>query len=142
MSKVGERPADPRVASPEILLGHPHHEPGELGWRDRPASASAGTAVVLLGDQPPVPAENRVGSDDACHSSQRPLSESLASHGESAALGVGQPKRSTAELLAEDAILLSQIVDQILLVAIQPSGQGEDEELQRMGHRPRLRRQD
>ena len=55
---------------------------------------------------------------------------------------VGQAKRSTAELFAEAPILLSQIVDQILLVAVQPSSEGEDEELQSRGHRPRLRRSD
>ena len=35
--------------------------------------------------------------------------------------------------------LMSQVVDQILLLAVQPSGQGEDEELQSMWHAPRLR---
>ena len=53
-----------------------------------------------------------------------------------------KPKRQAAELLAEDSVLFSQIVDQVLLVAVQPSGQGEDEELQSMRHRPRLRRSD
>ncbi len=71
-----------------------------------------------------------------------PPSEPLAAHSESAALGVSQPKRLRAELLVEDPILLSQVVDQILLVTVQPSSEGEDEELQSMGHRPRLRRQD
>ncbi len=124
------------------LHGHPDDELGELAWRQRPASTSAGTAVVLLGDQSAVPAENRVGRDDACHLHQCPSSEFRAAHCESAALGVGQAKWSTSELLAEDPILLSQIVDQILLVAVQPASEGEDEELQSMGHRPRLRRED
>jgi hypothetical protein len=37
----------------------------------------------------------------------------LAAHRESTALGVCEPKRSRAKLLAENAILLSEIVDQI-----------------------------
>ena len=63
-----------------------YHRPG----RHRPSPTSAGTAIVLLGDQPPVPAENRVGRDDACHLTQDPPAEFLASHRESPALGVGQ----------------------------------------------------
>ena len=38
--------------------------------------------------------------------------------------------RPTGNLLAENAILLSQIVDEILLTAVQPASEGEDEELQ------------
>ena len=77
-----------------------------------------GTAVVLLRDQSPVPTQNRVGRDDACHLSQRSAAELPAAHREPSALRVSQPKRPTANLLAEDSILLSQIVDQILLMAV------------------------
>ena len=41
-------------------------------------------------------------------------------------------------MLAEDAILLSEIVNHIFLVAIHPASNSEHEELQRMGHRERL----
>jgi hypothetical protein len=37
-------------------------------------------------------------------------------------------------LLAEDAILLSEIVDQIYLVTIHPASNSEHEELQHVGH--------
>ena len=57
---------------------------------------------------------------------------------QSTALGVGEPKRSGTQVLAEDAILLSEIVDRIFLVAIHPASNGEYEELQRIGHRERL----
>ena len=67
---------------------------------------------------------------------------SLAAHGKSATSGVSQPKRLTDELFGEDPILLSQIVNQIRLVVVQPSSQREDEELQSMGLRPSLRRSD
>ena len=62
----------------------------------------------------------------------------LAAYRESTALGVCEPKRSGTQLLAEDAILLSEIVDQIFLVAIHQASNGEYEELQRIGHRERL----
>ena len=41
-------------------------------------------------------------------------------------------------MFPEDAILLTEIVDPIFLVAIYPASNGEHEELHRMGHRQRL----
>ena len=61
-----------------------------------------------------------------------------ATHRESTALGVCEPKRSRTKLFAEDAILFSEIVNHIFLVAIHPASNSEHEELQRMGHRERL----
>ena len=58
--------------------------------------------------------------------------------GESPALGIDQAKRPTAQLLPEDAILLSEIVDQVFLVAVHPASDGEHEEVQSMWHRQRL----
>ena len=63
------------------------HEVGHLAWRDRPASTAAGAAVVLPGNQPPVPAEHRLRRDDAGDLRQNPPAAFLASHRESTALG-------------------------------------------------------
>ena len=92
VAEVGERAADPRVAPRRILTRHPYDEFGHRPGCHRPTPA--GTAIVLLGDQTPVPAENRVRHDDACHLTQDPPAEFLASHREATALGVGQAKRS------------------------------------------------
>ena len=47
-------------------------------------------------------------------------------------------QRTTAQLLSEHPILLAEIVDQILLVAVQPASSGEDQKLQCIGHPVRL----
>ena len=65
VAEVRERPADPCVPPLGILDRHPDHERGHVTSRHRPASTAAGAAVVRLGDQSPVPAENRVRRDDA-----------------------------------------------------------------------------
>ena len=105
-------------------------EVGHLAWRYRPASTSAGAAVVLPGNQPPVPAENRVRRDDAGDLRQNPPAEFLASHRESTALGVGQAKWTWAKLLPEDPILLPEIIDHVFLVAVYPASGREYEEAQ------------
>ena len=94
MTEVGKRTLDPRVAPLRILARHPHHEVSDLSERRGAASTSSRAAVVLLGDQPPVPAKNRVRSDDAGHLHQRAPAKLLAAHRESTALVVCEPKRS------------------------------------------------
>ena len=120
---------------------HPHHEVGHLAWRYRPASTSAGAAVVLPGNQPPVPAENRVRRDDAGDLRQNPPAEFPASHRESTALGVGQAKWTWAKLLPEDPILIPEIIDHVFLVAVHPAGGREYEEAHSVGHSLRLLRE-
>ena len=112
-----------------ILDRHPDHERGHVTSRHRPASTAAGAAVVCLGDQSPVPAENRVRRDDAGDLHQDAPSEFLAANGESTALGIGQAKRPRAQVLPEDPILLPEIRDQIVLVAVHPASERENEEL-------------
>ena len=123
---------------PWIRDRHPHHEVGHLAWRYRPASTSAGVAVVLPGNQPPVPAENRVRRDDAGDLRQNPPAECLASHRESTALGVVQAKWTWAKVLPEDPILLPEIIDHVFLVAVHPASGREYEDAQSVGHSLRL----
>ena len=61
---------------------------------------AVGAAVVLRGDQSPVPAKDRVRGDDAGHLGQGPPAEGLAPPGQSTALGIGQVKRATAQVLS------------------------------------------
>ena len=138
VAEIRERATDARVPPRWILDRHPHHEVGHLAWRERPASTSAGAAVVLPGKQPPVPAENRVRRDDAGDLRQHPPAEFLASHRESTALGVGQAKWTWATLLPEDPILLPERIDHVFLVAVHPASGREKEEAQRVGHSLRL----
>ena len=121
-----------------MLDRHPDHERGHVTARHRPASTAAGAAVVCLGDQSPVPAENRVRRDDAGDLHPDAPAEVLAAHGESTALGIGQAKRPRVQVLPEDPMLLPEIRDQIVLVAVHPASERENEELERRRHGLRL----
>jgi len=109
------------------------HRPG-AAWplrRERP----------LPGDQPPVPPQDRVGCDDDRHLPQDPATEWLALRREAPTLIVGQPDAPPLQLLPEDAVLLHEVLDDLLLVAVDPSS--EDHEQQPQGrevgcHRPIL----
>ena len=99
---------------------------------------SAGAAIVFLGDQSPVPTQDRIRGDDARDLRQDPPAEFVTAHSESTTLGVRQAKRPRAQVFSEDPILLPEIVDQIVLVTVHPASEREDEELQRRRHSLRL----
>ena len=101
-------------------------------------STSAGAAIVFLGDQSPVPTQDRIRGDDARDLRQDPPAEFVTAHSESTTLGVRQAKRPRAQVVSEDPILLPEIVDQIVLVTVHPASEREDEELQRRRHSLRL----
>ena len=82
----------------------------------------------------PLPAENRVRRDDAGDLHPDAPSKLLAAHGESTALGIGQAKRPRVQVLPEDPILLPEIRDQIVLVAVHPASERENEKLSRRRH--------
>ncbi len=138
VAEVRERAADPRVAPPRIVDRHPDHELGDVLSGHWSTSTSAGAAIVFLGDQSPVPTQDRIRGDDACDLRQDPPAEFVTAHSESTTLGVRQAKRPRAQVFSEDPIRLPEIVDQIVLVTVHPASEREDEELQRRRHSLRL----
>ena len=139
VAEVRERAADPRVAPPRIVDRHPDHELGDVLSGHWSTSTSAGAAIVFLGDQSPVPTQDRIRGDDARDLRQDPPAECVTAHSESTTLGVRQAKRPRAQVFSEDPILLPEIVDQIVVVTVHPASEREDEELQRRRHSLRLR---
>jgi hypothetical protein len=83
----------------------------------------------FLSDELPVPTKDGVGSDERSNFGEGPSSNGLAADGESASLRVGQSESSATELLLENTILLSEILDDRILLAAHPAGQGGDEDL-------------
>ena len=138
VAEVRERAADPRVAPPRIVDRHPAHELGDVLSGHWSTSTSAGAALVFLGDQSPVPTQDRIRGDDARDLRQDPPAEFVTAHSESTTLGVRQAKRPRAQVFSEDPILLPEIVDQIVLVTVHPASEREDEELPRRRHSLRL----
>jgi hypothetical protein len=66
--------------------------------------------------------------------------ETVTVHRESTPLGIGQPKASPGQLLFEDAVLFTQVRDDLKLVAIDPARQGHEQnpEGNRVDHGPSL----
>ena len=88
-----------------------------------------------------MPAQNRVGRHDGRDLPQDPPAESATLRREASALVIGQPGAAPLQLVLEDPVLLDQVLDDVLLVAVDPSRQGDEQHLQGVevgSHRPIL----
>jgi hypothetical protein len=80
-------------------------------------------AVGLLGDQASVPAQDGVGCDDRAQILEHLPAEGLAADRQPATLVVVEEDPLAAELLSEDAVLLAEILDGLLLLLAEPVGE-------------------
>jgi hypothetical protein len=87
--------------------------------RDRP----------LTRDQVPMPSQDRVGRHDGRDLPQDPSTETAALRGQASALVIGQPD-AARQLPFEDPVLHHEVLDDALLVAIEPSGERYQQHLQ------------
>ena len=68
-------------------------------------------------------------------SSQHASTEYVGFRGQADPLVVGEPEPPRSELLAQNAILLLQIVDDVALLLVDPAGQRDQKEPERMPER-------
>jgi hypothetical protein len=97
---------------------------GRLGWP--PPRPPAVASVVLPGYEIPVPAQQGIRRDDACHARQRLPPHGLRADREPPPLSIGQSPAPPTELLAQNLVLLDQVRDRLLLAAIDPPSYRED----------------
>ena len=131
VAEVLQPAADARVAPGRILVRHAHDERGDVRLGGRATGAPRLRTVVLLGDESPVPTQDRVGCHDASDGREVTTAEDLAFHGETASLVVGEAQSSGTVHRAEDPVLLEQVVNDRLLVSIDPAREQQEEEGER-----------
>jgi hypothetical protein len=76
-----------------------------------------------------MPAKKGAGCDDACQVPQNSAARLLSFCGQPPSLVVSEPKSFSTDLILEDSILLSQVLDRSLLVLVDPASESRDEEL-------------
>ncbi len=55
----------------------------------------------------------------------------MSAASKASSLDIGEPEACPSQLRAENTVLLLEVLDHLLLVAIHPAGEGQDQELQR-----------
>ncbi len=132
MAEILKSALDPGVSPSRIITRHAENELGDLlhhAWSSR---LSPRAVVPLPRNQPPVPGQDRVRSDDRRHVAQELSTERLAFHREPSSLVIGEAETLATELAFEDAVLLDEVINDILLVTVDPAGDGDQKELPRM----------
>ena len=119
--RLRQAAANPRVAPGRILGRHADDERRDVRLGGRSTGAPRLRTVVLLGDESPIPAQDRVGCHDAGDGREVTTAEDVAFHGEAAPLIVGQAQSSRTVHRAKDTVLLEQVLNHCLLMAIDPA---------------------
>jgi hypothetical protein len=116
-----QRAAEAGVAPRRILSRHARDEGREVRLGARAPRAPLLRAVVLLGNEQTVPAQNRVWRHDASHVGKPPSTERVAFYGQATALVVGEVNPVGTVRRTEDPILLAEVINDGLLLSIDPT---------------------
>ena len=85
-------------------------------------------AAYFWANEPAVPPEDGVRGDDARDVAETTPTEGLSLHRQAAPLVVSEPGPAATALRAQDAVLLEQVVDGRLLLAVDPAREQKQEE--------------
>src|SRR5579872_659945 len=93
MTEVGQRADDTIITPARVLSRHFHYQGLHFPWNRRPARIlPMFGAIELVGDELPIPSQDRVGFGDAGDLCEHFTPQSLPDFGEGGALGIVQPE--------------------------------------------------
>jgi hypothetical protein len=131
VADVAERAANARVA-PARVLGRQLNDQALDQLHGRRATwISSGTAVVLLRDELAVPAQDRVGRDDAVDLVQHLAAEHLALPCEPTSLSIREAEAPTTELFAQHTVLFLEVREDLELATVGPPREQQQQEPER-----------
>jgi hypothetical protein len=104
------------------------NERGSLYRRSRSSRCTARAAVILLGNQLPMPSHQRCRRDDCPDMFQNCPAELLRLGCEAAALAIRESHPPIPDLFSKDTIFLDEIFDDLLLMLVHPASDGDDQE--------------
>jgi len=125
MLEVRQGALDSRVAPAAVLGGHAHDQRSDLVLDRWPPGTTPSTAVVVLGDEGPVPGQQRVRCHERGKLAQQPSAQYPGVYGEPTALVVGEAQAPGTDLFTQDAVLFPKIVDDVALLLVKPAGQSD-----------------
>src|SRR5206468_847847 len=117
-----------------IRPGQTHDQLADLvgdGWTAGPP-LSAVAVIPFLRDQPVMPAQDRVGSEQRADLRQELAAQEFAFGGQAPALVVVEKDAALTEFLFQDLVFGAQVVDDLLLPAVHPAGEDDQNKLPRL----------
>jgi hypothetical protein len=79
-----------------------------------------------------MPGKKRIRCHQRFDFIERSSAKDFSFYGQSYPLFIGEPKALTIKLILENTVFFNQIVDNSLLLAVKPAGQGDDQKLKGM----------
>ena len=139
VAEIVERTSNSGVAPARIIASHLDDEPLDLNRRLGTPGPTRLAAIVFPGNQTPIPAKQGVWRDQSADLEEPSAADRLGPDREATALAIGQEQASITELLAEHPVLRLQVFDDVLLGAIDPSREDQDQKLKLESAHPRER---
>ena len=121
MSEVLECTPQARISPRRVLPRHAHNELTDVLRRRKSAWAPVLAAIVLGCDEVAVPAHKHSGCGNGRNLGQRLAAQSLGLDREPAPVVVREPETLAPKPGSEHTVLLLQVVDHILLLAVDPA---------------------
>ncbi len=90
--------------------------------------------IPLACDEFSVPAQERIGPDNSGQFVESFATEDLTLNGQTSTLVVIEQDSTLAEVFSQHLVLSQQILDRVLLVSVDPTGQDEKQELPGLEH--------
>ena len=125
MSEVLECAPQGRISPRRVLPSHAYNELTDVLRRGRSAWAPVLAAIVLDCDEVAVSTQKRSGCGNGGNLGQRLAAQGLGLDGEPTPIVVGEPETLAPKPSSEHTVLLSQVVNHILLLAVDPASQNE-----------------
>ena len=130
MAQTTGRSLYPTVPPIPVLRGHADNQLADLILHTGTPRAPLLAAIIFDGDQFAMPSEEGLWCDDDGQFVKHSPPQLLGLDSQAPALVVSQGQPLVAELLAQHAVFLMQVVDDILLLMAHPNGKGNQQQSQ------------
>ena len=122
---------DANLAPADVLLRHLNDECLDL-LTDGRSPWSPVRICPFAGNPRTVPSQQRIGDPQRPYLPETRPARRLGAYGQPTTLVIGESKSMPFQWLLQDAVLFQQIVDDMLLVPVEPAGRSDEEELKRL----------
>jgi hypothetical protein len=127
VTDISESTLDPQISPASVFVGETKNKRSNLRRHPWAARCTARAAVILLGNQLPMPSQQGCRRDDGRDLFQDFPAELLRPCGQTATLVVSESHPSVPNLFSKDAIFLGEIFNDMLLVLVHPASGGNDQ---------------
>jgi hypothetical protein len=131
--QIRKRTDDPVLFPQRILAGHAQRELDD-SLHDSSSAPPTAREGPLLSDQVPMPAQDRLWGDNARELIQHATAKCHAANCQADPVGVGEAEPAPSKLALQDANLFLNVLEHVLLMAIESAGKDDGEDLEDAWH--------